>query len=1103
MYQRSTRVLSILLTVSVLFMLMAGIALPSSAEEALPSVYEAASSDSTAFGIGTVEELVFAGNNEALFGSGDTLFLTKSINLIGEDRFTGFEGLSASFDGQGNMIYGWSAASRGLFYNCPMASIKNLTLYKVKLDASSLGGAQWPALVFGMQQTALNTLQSSFVMENVHVKESQLIRYDGADTGAAILMSRYRTSSRVTVDIRNCSIVDTAITGNAAKNNVAAIMGGVSVNVAANSVFNISNIYVDGFSHLNAANHCGVLFGEMRRTMNISNIAVLNSALSAFGNEGGDPCDASIVGRVFEGPITLKNILMAGNSLSSEEGSNFILAMHSIGAAAAVNFSNVYCDTALTPYEGGEKAVTFKDYSAYESGEVAYLASTDTFSWTMKDGLPAIGTAENQVRKITVSGAEEKTLYANSGEQLILPGMVLSADKGEVDESSRILTVPLSDVQLTAYAADSLAGRAISEIAYFNLREAKYYADGLEAALSNVEEKLSAGTISEREVAALEAFKGNYKSDLSVAEYPSVQEWALYPDMKGYLIRTHEDLLAAAELKNLTAEQVVYLGADLDMSDVAFNGFTGVAFSFDGQNHTIRNWTASTRGFFDWYGGKFIKNLKLEDAVIEWTTSDGVGLVVGRRYTKEASDFTMENIHVNGASVTNNGCVVDDGGAILLGTVCRPVNTAETALLTYGEGKTVTLKNCIVTDTAIEGYARQRVAALIGHVWGGFTYHISNAEVVGFTNRADAPAALLLGETEGAKVTFTNIALFNSSGAATAVTAVGEDAEIVASNFLCADSGALGDGVTFTDSFADVEAEGITTLSSIAFKNSEAAWKANENGKVWKVAKAFGYPSMNQEAYPYRIAFKEGETFDYYYTNSKGVMLLDEQQSTALAQSIAEKEYVYSAALTPLEEVTTIFNADTTICLKSDLDGLAAAAVDEKITAIGTVALESKEQIEQTRAAYEALTELQQRYVTKLDALIAAENSYQALLIIKIDEAEAKIAAIDANASIKISTIPAIEAAVEAYEALPEAQRVNVENAALLERFITTLKSYPAGDVNMDAKISIGDVSLILRYVGKHILRNKLNYWVANLNEDDIINTADAIIVIRKVVGKK
>lgn len=106
-----------------------------------------------------------------------------------------------------------------------------------------------------------------------------------------------------------------------------------------------------------------------------------------------------------------------------------------------------------------------------------------------------------------------------------------------------------------------------------------------------------------------------------------------------------------------------------------------------------------------------------------------------------------------------------------------------------------------------------------------------------------------------------------------------------------------------------------------------------------------------------------------------------------------EKEEKIQAARTAYEALsdeqkTAVSNLDTLIAaeekletLKAELaDQTAAKAVEKKINAIGEVTLESKEAIEDARAAYNALTEAQKALVTNLNTLIEAEKKYEKLL---------------------------------------------------------------------------------------------------------------------------
>ena len=110
-------------------------------------------------------------------------------------------------------------------------------------------------------------------------------------------------------------------------------------------------------------------------------------------------------------------------------------------------------------------------------------------------------------------------------------------------------------------------------------------------------------------------------------------------------------------------------------------------------------------------------------------------------------------------------------------------------------------------------------------------------------------------------------------------------------------------------------------------------------------------------------------------------------------------------------------------------DELAAAAVDAKIDAIGTVTLDSEQAINDARKAYDALTEAQKALVTKLDVLTAAEKKFDELW----DEAAQAEADKQAAAAVdaKINAIGVVTLASEqkitearaAYEALTEAQK--------------------------------------------------------------------------------
>ena len=125
----------------------------------------------------------------------------------------------------------------------------------------------------------------------------------------------------------------------------------------------------------------------------------------------------------------------------------------------------------------------------------------------------------------------------------------------------------------------------------------------------------------------------------------------------------------------------------------------------------------------------------------------------------------------------------------------------------------------------------------------------------------------------------------------------------------------------------------------------------------------------------------------------------------------------------------------------SDLQ--AVKAVEDKITAIGTVTLESKSTIDAARKAYNALSTEQAKLVSNYQTLTAAEAAYAALLADK-DNAEAAKKVDDLIAVIGTVTLEsksAIEAARAAFDTLTPAQAKLVSNYQTL---VAAEKAYEA-----------------------------------------------------------
>ena len=111
---------------------------------------------------------------------------------------------------------------------------------------------------------------------------------------------------------------------------------------------------------------------------------------------------------------------------------------------------------------------------------------------------------------------------------------------------------------------------------------------------------------------------------------------------------------------------------------------------------------------------------------------------------------------------------------------------------------------------------------------------------------------------------------------------------------------------------------------------------------------------------------------------------IDEARTAYEALTADQKALV--TKLANLEEAEAKYQELKDAADKEETDKAAAKAVDEKITAIGEVTLDSKAAIDEARTAYEALTVDQKALVTKLTDLEAAEEEYQELYLGKVKE---------------------------------------------------------------------------------------------------------------------
>ena len=185
--------------------------------------------------------------------------------------------------------------------------------------------------------------------------------------------------------------------------------------------------------------------------------------------------------------------------------------------------------------------------------------------------------------------------------------------------------------------------------------------------------------------------------------------------------------------------------------------------------------------------------------------------------------------------------------------------------------------------------------------------------------------------------------------------------------------------------------------------------------------------------------------------NAIGTVTLDSKTTIEAARAAYNALTADQKALVTNYE--TLTNAETALKAlqdaadKASADKAAANAVAEKITAIGTVTLDSKTAIEVARAAYDALTDEQKALVANYETLTIAEASLKALQDAAdktaADAVAEKIAAIG---TVTLDSKNAIEAARTAYDALTATQKALVTNYNVLTTAEKTLSSLISGN---------------------------------------------------------
>lgn len=228
-----------------------------------------------------------------------------------------------------------------------------------------------------------------------------------------------------------------------------------------------------------------------------------------------------------------------------------------------------------------------------------------------------------------------------------------------------------------------------------------------------------------------------------------------------FTVSTLEELVfASANNTSFTIEDTLYLTTDLDLSGsytstvaegntfaADFDGFSGTTkFTFDGQGHTISNFTDS-HGFFTHIVG-YLKNVTFDNFHVD--LGSGYGGIIAT--TVEAGGAVLDNVHLKNSTITSTAtCYI--GG--MIGYMqnnatkdcsvinCSVDNThitgsengAHSVGLIAGRMRTgnYLVKNVVVTNSSItnpNGINNEASALLVGNTYSSSTMVMDNIVIV-------------------------------------------------------------------------------------------------------------------------------------------------------------------------------------------------------------------------------------------------------------------------------------------------------------------------------------------------------------------------------------
>lgn len=175
-------------------------------------------------------------------------------------------------------------------------------------------------------------------------------------------------------------------------------------------------------------------------------------------------------------------------------------------------------------------------------------------------------------------------------------------------------------------------------------------------------------------------------------------------------------------------------------------------------------------------------------------------------------------------------------------------------------------------------------------------------------------------------------------------------------------------------------------------------------------------------------------------------------------------------------------NAEKLLSSVEELTNLKIKDVDDKISAIGKVTLESEDKIKKARDAYKGLTDSEKNEVTDYEVLVKAENDYEEMVINncielidnigkvtlkskkQIDKAQNQYDSLTNDAKFKVTNYNKLKQAVEKYEVLEQAEIDKKKTLHNGDTFTTDKWQVTYKKANVSAKILPNDMSGYYHY---------------------------------------